>query len=29
MENPFELIEQRLAIIEGKLDTLIQRIDDP
>jgi hypothetical protein len=29
MENPFELIEQRLASIEGKLDSLIQRIDNP
>lgn len=29
MENPFELIEQRLMAIEGKLDSLIQRIDNP
>jgi excisionase family DNA binding protein len=27
MENPFELIEQRLVTIEGKLDNLIQKID--
>ena len=27
MENPFELIEQRLVTIEGKLDSLIQKID--
>ena len=29
MENPFELIEQRLATIEGKLDSLIQKIETP
>lgn len=29
MENPFELIEQRLAAIEGKLDSLIKSIDNP
>jgi excisionase family DNA binding protein len=29
MENPFSLIEQRLATIEGKLDSLIHRIDNP
>lgn len=29
MENPFELIEQRLATIEGKLDSLINSIDNP
>jgi excisionase family DNA binding protein len=29
MENPFELIEQRLAAIEEKLNSLIQRIDNP
>ena len=29
MENPFELIEQRLAIIEGKIDSLINSIDKP
>ena len=29
MENPFELIEQRLAAIEGKLDSLINSIDNP
>ncbi len=28
MENPFELIEQRLAAIEGKLDSLINSIDN-
>lgn len=27
MENPFELLDQRLSIIEDKLDTLIGRID--
>lgn len=27
MENPFELIDQRLSLIEDKLDSLIQRID--
>lgn len=29
MENPFELIEQRLLAIEGKLETLIQSLDNP
>lgn len=29
MENPFELIEQRLGIIEKKLDILIQSINNP
>jgi len=29
MENPFELIEQRLRVIEEKLDNLIQKIDNP
>ncbi len=29
MENPFELIEKRLAAIEEKLGGLIQRIDNP
>lgn len=29
MENPFELIERRLAIIEEKLDGLITNIDNP
>lgn len=29
MENPFELIDKRLAVIEGKLDDLIQRIESP
>ena len=28
MENPFEQIEKRLAIIEGKLDSLIQKSDN-
>jgi len=27
MENPFELLDQRLSIIEDKLDRLIERID--
>lgn len=29
MENPFELIEQRLAAIEGKLESLISSIKNP
>jgi len=29
MENPFELIEKRLAMIEGKLESLIHKIEDP
>jgi hypothetical protein len=29
MENPFELIEQRLTAIEGKLDSLINSIENP
>ena len=29
MENPFELIEQRLVSIEDKLDILIQKIENP
>jgi len=29
MENPFELIENRLVVIEEKLEGLIQRIDNP
>lgn len=29
MENPFELIEQRLTAIEGKLDSLIDSIGIP
>ncbi|MBE0654595.1 MAG: helix-turn-helix domain-containing protein [Bacteroidales bacterium] len=29
MENPFETIEQRLLAIEGKLDSLIQKMDNP
>ncbi|MGA3013492.1 MAG: helix-turn-helix domain-containing protein [Bacteroidales bacterium] len=29
MENPFELIEKRLAAIEEKLEGLIKRIDTP
>jgi len=29
MENPFELIENRLSRIEEKLEGLIQRIDHP
>ena len=29
MENPFELIEQRLTAIEGKLDSLINNSDNP
>jgi excisionase family DNA binding protein len=28
MENPFEILEQRLSQIENKLDLLISRIDD-
>lgn len=28
MENPFELLDQRLLTIEDKLDRLIARIDD-
>ena len=27
MDNPFELLDQRLSIIEDKLDRLIERID--
>jgi hypothetical protein len=29
MENPFDLIEQRLGSIEEKLDSLIQSIENP
>ena len=29
MENPFELLEQRLISIEEKLDGLIQHIENP
>lgn len=29
MENPFDLIEQRLGSIEKKLDSLIQSIENP
>jgi hypothetical protein len=29
MENPFELLDKRLASIEDKLACLIQRIDNP
>ncbi len=29
MENPFNLIEQKLDTIEEKLDSLIQSIDNP
>jgi hypothetical protein len=29
MENPFDLIEQRLMTIEKKLDSLIQSINNP
>ena len=29
MENPFELLEQRLSAIEEKLDSLINSIDKP
>ena len=29
MENPFELIEKRLVVIEEKLDELIKRPDNP
>ncbi len=29
MENPFELLEQRLATIEEKLDSIIEKIDNP
>ena len=29
MENPFELIERRLAVIEEKLDSLIAKVDNP
>jgi len=29
MENPFEIIDKRLTAIEGKLEALIQRIDNP
>jgi excisionase family DNA binding protein len=29
MENPFEQIEKRLAVIEEKLDSLIQKSDNP
>ena len=28
MENPFEILEQRLSGIEDKLESLIQRIDN-
>ena len=28
MENPFEILDQRLSQIENKLDLLISRIDD-
>ena len=29
MENPFDLLEQRLMSIEEKLESLIQKIDNP
>jgi len=29
MENPFEAIENKLAVIESKLDDLIKKIEDP
>ena len=29
MENPFESIEKRLEIIENKLDTMLEKIDNP
>lgn len=29
MDNPFESLEQRLSVIERKLDELIQKINDP
>lgn len=29
MENPFETIEKRLFDIEGKLDSLINKVDNP
>lgn len=29
MNNPFETLDQRLIVIEQKLDNLIQKIDDP
>jgi len=29
MENPFDLLEQRLSNIEEKLDSIIERIDNP
>ncbi len=29
MENPFELIEQRLMAIEGKIDSLIEKLENP
>ena len=29
MENPFEILEQRLLSIENKLDSLIERIENP
>jgi excisionase family DNA binding protein len=29
MENPFETLEKRLAVIENKLDGLIQKIENP
>jgi excisionase family DNA binding protein len=29
MENPFDIIEQRLSAIEGKLDSLINSIESP
>lgn len=29
MENPFETLESKLSSIERKLDSLIERIEDP
>ncbi len=29
MNNPFEILEQKLSVIEQKLDDLIQKLDDP
>ena len=29
MENPFDILEQRLTAIEEKLDSIIDRIDNP
>ena len=29
MENPFDIIEQRLTSIEAKLQSLIERLDNP